>query len=119
MSSDERGFTTAQLHTRHWVLTAADGTTDEVNGEGVVGRFPILHEGGWTEVDTNPRTGRRRVGDVSEGTFIYQSMSGGESIAFEGFVRFVPGTLEKPQGSAFDVVVPRFPLKASVDDFIF
>lgn len=69
-------------------------------------------------MDTD-RKGRRRLGDVSEGTFIYQSMSGGESIAFEGVVRFVPGTIEKPQGSTFDVVVPRFPLNTSVDDFIF
>lgn len=42
MSGDERGFTTAQLHTRHWVLTAADGTTDEVDGEGVVGRCVLV-----------------------------------------------------------------------------
>lgn len=32
----ERGFGTAQLHSRRWVLTMADGTQEHVEGEGVV-----------------------------------------------------------------------------------
>ncbi|OGQ07006.1 MAG: Co2+/Mg2+ efflux protein ApaG [Deltaproteobacteria bacterium RIFCSPLOWO2_12_FULL_40_28] len=35
----------AQLMSRHWVITNADGKTEEVRGPGVVGQQPILAPG--------------------------------------------------------------------------
>jgi ApaG protein len=39
------GETTAQLISRHWVITDADGKVDEVRGDGVVGEQPVLKPG--------------------------------------------------------------------------
>jgi len=39
------GETTAQLVSRHWVITDADGKVEEVKGDGVVGEQPILRPG--------------------------------------------------------------------------
>ncbi len=36
------GDETAQLLTRHWIITDAEGDVQEVRGEGVVGKQPIL-----------------------------------------------------------------------------
>ncbi|MCB1866249.1 MAG: Co2+/Mg2+ efflux protein ApaG [Chromatiales bacterium] len=35
----------AQLLTRHWIITHANGKTEEVRGEGVVGEQPYLRPG--------------------------------------------------------------------------
>lgn len=39
------GGETAQLLSRHWVITDANGRTEEVRGPGVVGRQPVLPPG--------------------------------------------------------------------------
>jgi ApaG protein len=39
------GETTAQLLSRHWIITDADGKVEEVEGEGVVGEQPVLRPG--------------------------------------------------------------------------
>ena len=39
------GHETAQLISRHWVITNADGEEEEVRGEGVVGEQPVLPPG--------------------------------------------------------------------------
>jgi ApaG protein len=39
------GTTTAQLKTRHWRITDANGKTEEVRGPGVVGKTPVLEPG--------------------------------------------------------------------------
>lgn len=39
------GAKTAQLRTRHWVITDADGHVQEVRGPGVVGEQPVLAPG--------------------------------------------------------------------------
>jgi len=39
------GFETAQLMTRHWVITDSNSKTQEVRGDGVVGEQPILKPG--------------------------------------------------------------------------
>lgn len=36
----------AQLLTRHWIITDADGEVREVHGEGVIGETPYLKPGG-------------------------------------------------------------------------
>ncbi len=39
------GATTAQLKTRHWIITDARGEVEEVRGDGVVGEQPRLSPG--------------------------------------------------------------------------
>ncbi|MBK5968284.1 MULTISPECIES: Co2+/Mg2+ efflux protein ApaG [Thiorhodovibrio] len=40
-----RGCTPAQLLSRHWIVTDADGKVQEVRGQGVVGEQPLIHPG--------------------------------------------------------------------------
>ena len=39
------GPETVQLRTRHWIITDATGRKQEVRGEGVVGKQPVLRPG--------------------------------------------------------------------------
>lgn len=39
------GSSAARLHSRHWLITDADGKEEEVHGEGVVGEQPYLQPG--------------------------------------------------------------------------
>ena len=39
------GSETAQLISRHWIITNADGEEEEVRGDGVVGEQPVLEPG--------------------------------------------------------------------------
>ncbi len=39
------GTVTAQLRSRHWVITDAEGNVQEVRGDGVVGAQPVLRPG--------------------------------------------------------------------------
>jgi ApaG protein len=39
------GEVTAQLVSRHWIITDADGQIEEVRGPGVVGEQPVLRPG--------------------------------------------------------------------------
>jgi len=39
------GTETAQLLSRHWVITNSDGEVEEVRGDGVVGQQPVLEPG--------------------------------------------------------------------------
>jgi ApaG protein len=39
------GEETVQLQTRHWIITDASGRKQEVRGEGVVGKQPVLGPG--------------------------------------------------------------------------
>jgi ApaG protein len=39
------GPTSAQLMSRHWVITDGNGRVEEVKGEGVVGKKPMLEPG--------------------------------------------------------------------------
>jgi ApaG protein len=40
------GQETAQLISRHWIITDAEGDVEEVRGPGVVGEQPVLEPGG-------------------------------------------------------------------------
>lgn len=40
-----QGTLTAQLKSRHWIITDANGAVQEVRGEGVVGAQPVLRPG--------------------------------------------------------------------------
>src|SRR5713226_6370730 len=39
------GSETAQLRSRHWIITDGDGKVQEVRGDGVVGAQPVLRPG--------------------------------------------------------------------------
>ena len=39
------GTSTAQLLTRHWIITDATGKVEEVKGPGVIGEQPVLQQG--------------------------------------------------------------------------
>jgi len=39
------GHQAAQLESRHWIITDANGQTQEVRGEGVIGEKPLLRSG--------------------------------------------------------------------------
>ena len=40
-----RGEVAAQLQSRHWIITDSEGDVQEVRGEGVVGKQPLLQPG--------------------------------------------------------------------------
>jgi ApaG protein len=42
---ENQGEETAQLKSRHWIITDANGNVQEVRGDGVVGAQPVLRPG--------------------------------------------------------------------------
>lgn len=106
LTPQQREFETCQLHTRHWKLVNLDSNdVDRVNGEGVIGKFPILFEGGYVN-----GSGERNLG-----SFIYQSCTGREmnNGTFEGHMSFIPGSIRQPTGEPFNVRVGQFELSMS------
>lgn len=130
LTEQQRGFATCQLRSRHWVLSNDAGRNEEVTGDGVVGRYPVLRVGGYRN-DRQSHRARMHTGvpaalidegDECEGVFVYQSMSGrGGMRSFGGELTFVPGTLRQPAGEEFNVTVARFPLSdgAEPEGFLF
>ncbi|KFK42940.1 hypothetical protein AALP_AA1G058400 [Arabis alpina] len=88
-----------QLYWRHWVIRADDAVIDTVNGEAVIGKYPLLQAG--------------------EEEFVYESCSNFPTTtgSIEGSFTFVPRSLKDPKGSQFEVKVEEFPLK--LPDYIF
>ncbi|ESQ36310.1 hypothetical protein EUTSA_v10007687mg [Eutrema salsugineum] len=88
-----------QLYWRHWIIRADGAVIDTVNGEAVIGEYPLLQAG--------------------EEEFVYESCSNFPTTtgAIEGCFTFVPGSLKDPKGSQFEVEVAEFPLK--LPDYIF
>lgn len=81
-----RGRLSARLIDRHWIITDANGKTEEVRGEGVVGEQPVIEPGGsYDYVSGCP----------------LQTPTG----AMEGSYHMVC-----EDGSSFQAVIPRFPL---------
>ncbi|MEM1269213.1 MAG: Co2+/Mg2+ efflux protein ApaG [Bacteroidota bacterium] len=85
------GFDEVQLLRRHWRIVDASGHAEHVEGEGVVGRQPIL-----------------APGEVHE----YESFCVLKT--FEGFMEGTY-TMERENGSRFRVTVPRFDLAAGLN----
>ena len=56
---ENKGSTTVQLLRRHWFIKDSNGATHEVEGEGVIGKQPILEPGeshqyvSWTPLQTD------------------------------------------------------------------
>ncbi len=80
-----------QLLRRHWVISHSSGKVEEVDGEGVIGKQPVL-----------------APGQVHE----YNSYCVLES--FEGTME---GTylMRRPTGESFKVAIPRFVLRAAAN----
>jgi hypothetical protein len=130
---EERGFTTCQLHSRHWLITkqvpdseAEETTVEEVRGEGVVGEYPLLVEGGFRRytshngADTfalldDDSFARMDISMNETGTFTYQSCTDRASTILEGYLTFVPGSLRNPYGDPFQVRVAPFKLCSQPD----
>jgi hypothetical protein len=112
-----RGFETCQLHSRHWRIELGDGQVQHVDGDGVVGLYPLLREGSH-RIDEGRSADRVHRGEeVETGIFRYQSCTY-KGVAFGGYLLFVPGSLEAPTGPAFEVAMNPFPLNPS-PSFIF
>ena len=88
MASNESAET-AQLITRHWVITDGTGRVEEVRGPGVVGKQPVLNPGeSFTYTSGCPLT---TPFGVMEGS--YQMVTaGGEQFD----ARIAPFTLSEP-----------------------
>ena len=121
ISAAERGFETCQLRSRHWAITKGSrdqeisGRVEHVQGDGVIGMYPLLREGGHRADCQTGRSfdpARLHQPDWEEGSFIYQSCSGQglPGGSFGGELTFVPGSLMEPTGSPFDVKVAPFAL---------
>merc|ERR1712216_563008 len=89
-------------------------------GEGVIGLFPILTEGGWVLNSESDPHGQYQsdphlqVTTRVPGVFRYQSASGRMASmrgSFGGVITFVPGTIKQPTGPPFDVTVKKFGLR--------
>ena len=80
-----------QLLRRHWIISHSTGKVEEVDGEGVIGKQPVLGPG-----------------QVHE----YNSYCVLES--FEGTME---GTylMRRPAGETFKVIIPRFVLRAAAN----
>lgn len=78
------GTETAQLLSRHWIIINGDGDRDDVEGPGVVGKYPLLEPGAVFEYSSfcplNTAWG------TMEGTF----------------------TMQRDDGRKFDVAIGRF-----------
>lgn len=83
---ENKGTLPAVLHSRHWWISDATGKVEEVEGEGVVGKQPLLEPGekfeytSWAMLSTP-----------------YGSMRGTYSMV-------------RPNGHAFEAKIPEFPL---------
>ncbi|XP_077228071.1 SKP1/ASK-interacting protein 16 [Tasmannia lanceolata] len=92
-------FNSCQLYWRRWINRANDVILSEVNGEAVIGKFPLLYPDGEE--------------------FVYESCISmrDSSGTMEGAFTFYPGRLRDPKGRPFDVEVAVFPLEKP--DYIF
>jgi len=112
MSPSERGFTTCQLRSRHWIITQDTGDEPEhVRGDGVVGMYPLLKERGYDLYEGRTAATAQEFETDCEGKFAYQSATeASEAGTLGGTLQFVPGSLANPTGKEFDVQVAPFPL---------
>lgn len=80
------GLETVQLLTRHWIIINADGDREDVQGDGVIGKTPILGPGDSFEYMSfcplNTEWG------TMEGTYQFINLSNGEKfdVIIERFI---------------------------------
>ena len=88
---ENHGVESVQLLRRHWFIHDAAGSIKEVEGEGVVGKQPII-----------------QTGEAHE----YNSYC-----VLETFEGFMEGTylMQRPNGEQFTIAIPRFLLRAAAN----
>jgi ApaG protein len=86
------GSETAQLISRHWIITDSDGEIQEVNGPGVVGQQPVLPPGGSFEY-TSYCPLRTNVGTMHGSYQMVRATGEGFDAAIEPFTLAVPNAL--------------------------
>lgn len=120
-TAEERGFETCQLTTRKWIIEEDGREPDIVQGDGVIGLFPILETGGWAlNPDSDPHGQYMRDEGHIAGPFRYQSCSGRNASMrgfFSGELTFVPGSRRSPTGAPFEAKLACFRLR--VPGFIY
>ena len=111
LSPQQRGFETCQLMSRYWKISTPDNF-DEVRGEGVIGMYPLLYEGGYSNFEGSGVDELEQGEDIT-GTFAYQSCTQADTIerVMEGYLQFRPGSVDEPSGEIFNARVAPFPLK--------
>ena len=112
-----------QLISRHWQFMDGNGNVRRVDGEGVIGKNPLLQRNGYVDLGVAYEC----RGQFVEGEFRYQSLSGpvaGTGLAegsgqasVSGTLLFAPGSMENPTGPPFHVTVGRFPLTFSLPKY--
>lgn len=85
------GEVAAQLISRHWVISDANGHTEEVKGLGVVGHQPMLKPGESFQYSSGSRL--RTASGTMHGSYFFVA----------------------EDGERFDVVIPLFVLEANGD----
>ncbi len=121
-----QGPMSCQLVDRNWEFHYENGTINRVQGEGVIGKQPILFrqaDGTTGFIDMGPAG----TGETNRNaTFSYQSQSGpvpgttthDVTQTTRAFVRgtfsFRPGTINSPTGPLFLVTVAEFPLRVTL-----
>uniref|UniRef100_A0A0E0F4K2 ApaG domain-containing protein n=1 Tax=Oryza meridionalis TaxID=40149 RepID=A0A0E0F4K2_9ORYZ len=92
-------YSSCQLYSRHWIIRWRDRVVSDVNGEGVIGKYPLLTPG--------------------QEEFVYESCTPlpDSPGSVEGSFTFVPGMLSRPEGKPFEVTVAPFPLE--IPEYIF
>ena len=116
-SPEQRGFGMCQLVSRHWKIYKDDPDEDEpsieeIRGNGVIGYYPLLREGGYMKYHSSSDDGTIVcLGDFN-GCFTYQSCTPADARGImEGYLQFSPESMLSPTGPVFDVRVAPFPLK--------
>lgn len=84
---ENRGLRTVQLVTRHWRITDATGAQSSVDGDGVIGKLPVI-----------------RPGDL------FRYTSGCPLAAPSGMMGGHYTMVETDTGRTFDVTIPTFAL---------
>ncbi len=86
------GAVAARLLTRHWLITDAEGRTEEVRGDGVVGVQPLLQPGERYEY-TSGAVLKTSLGTM-QGSYLMQAIDGTRFAAkIPAFVLSVPRVL--------------------------
>eukprot|EP00930_Biecheleria_cincta_P033228 TRINITY_DN23007_c0_g1_i1.p1 TRINITY_DN23007_c0_g1~~TRINITY_DN23007_c0_g1_i1.p1 ORF type:complete len:515 (+),score=56.21 TRINITY_DN23007_c0_g1_i1:26-1570(+) len=121
-TSQDRGFSSCQLKSRRWMIQEDGREPEYVEGEGVVGMFPILMDEGWLLNAQSDPHDQYHSGEVCTvpGPFRYQSCAG-RNASMKGYMSgelwFVPGTITSPTGASFSVTLP--PFRLAVPEYIF
>ncbi|KAI8841965.1 hypothetical protein BJ741DRAFT_700198 [Chytriomyces cf. hyalinus JEL632] len=101
-------FEKVQLRLRKWVFRSRDGRSLRIQGEGVIGEFPILSASSATFSYCSYSDGGR-VADAIEGDSDFNEDAlhvRNPVVSLEGSFEFVPGTIRTPVAESFNARIP-------------